>query len=334
VHRLATEVNKLWTRLGGYGGDFATVWVFRTQANAADLIFSTVDTVGIPLVLLRYFGFIHRPIVYVSIGLPERIKRLRNSLMRTLYRRAFSRVEAIVAYGFGEAEELRQWLRPLNADSIVKFIPFGVDVTYFRPFPCGSPDVDILSIGADPHRDFSLLIELARRHSEISVRIVTSAEHARKLGALSDNVQLLTDVPFASIRDHIAAARIVTLPLKENSYSGATTTLLQAMAMAKPVVISAVGAIKQGYHLEDGVNCKLITPGNGHDLEEAISALLADPKWAQAMGTAARQTVVEHHSWEQYVKALVRVFTEMVEAQPGGLVEESCAGMTGTAEIS
>ena len=42
----------------------------------------------------------------------------------------------------------------------------------------------------------------------------------------------------------LARARIVVLPLKPNSYSGATTTLLQAMAMGKPLVVSAVGATR------------------------------------------------------------------------------------------
>jgi len=35
------------------------------------------------------------------------------------------------------------------------------------------------------------------------------------------------------VRSALAGARCVALPVRDNSYSGATTTLLQAMAMGK-----------------------------------------------------------------------------------------------------
>ncbi len=59
----------------------------------------------------------------------------------------------------------------------------------------------------------------------------------------------------------MSRARVVALPVRDNSYSGATTVLLQAMAMAKPVVVSRTAAIADGYDLEDGVNCRLVEPG-------------------------------------------------------------------------
>ena len=313
ARRLARGLNKLLAYLGGYGGDFTTVWGFRQEIGAVDLVFSTADAVGIPLVLLRHFGLICRPTIYVSIGLIERIKRLRSKFMQGIYRRAFSRVEVIIAYGFQEAEDLRKWLGQEGAGDIVHFIPFGADTEYFQPIDAGIPEIDVLSIGADPCRDFSLLGEFARRHPGTSVRIITTSMRARELGTLPDNVQLLKDAPFRSIREQIASSRVIALPVKENSYSGATTTLLQAMAMAKPVVVSAVGAISQGYHLRDSINCKLVMPGDARGFEHALSTLLADPSRAETIGANARQTVVEHHSWDQYVKTLLHLFEEALD---------------------
>ena len=53
------------------------------------------------------------------------------------------------------------------------------------------------------------------------------------------------------IRERLLAARVVALPVRENSYSGATTTLLQAMACGKPTVVTRTAAIARGYELED-----------------------------------------------------------------------------------
>jgi len=56
---------------GGYGGDFATVLSSLRPINRADVVFSTVDTVGIPLMLLARARAVRTPFVYAAIGLPD-----------------------------------------------------------------------------------------------------------------------------------------------------------------------------------------------------------------------------------------------------------------------
>jgi glycosyltransferase involved in cell wall biosynthesis len=246
----------------------------------------------------------------VSIGLPERLEQLKNQCMRILYYQALRKVERIICYGFEETERLREWL---NRDvEYVHFIPFGVDTEKFRPIKGRPVLIDVVSIGADSKRDFSLLIEFARCHPNTSARIITTAARAQELGEMPYNLELLTEVPFNAIPGHLASARVVALPLKQNSYSGATTTLLQAMAMAKPVVVSEVGAIKEGYNMQNEVNIKLVKPGDFDDFEHAIRTFLENPKSAQAIGAAARKTVVENLSWNRYVEALLCLFDEAI----------------------
>ena len=208
---------------GGYSGDFARVLSSLAEANRADAVFSTVDTVGIPLALLGRLGRVKRPVVYAAIGLPERLAQLRGGPAKRLFRGAFRRLHTIVAYGWGEVEDLRRWLG--EDGPRVEFVAFGVDVEHFRPDPATPVTDDVVSVGADPRRDFALLVELARRLPERSFRIVASADNARELDALPRNVQLETDVPFARVRECLLGAKVVVLPVRENSYSGATTTL-------------------------------------------------------------------------------------------------------------
>src|SRR2546423_14464149 len=57
--RLADSgLNHFVRRGGGYGGDFYSVLPSLRHLNAADVVFSTVDTVGLPLVLLRRAGLV------------------------------------------------------------------------------------------------------------------------------------------------------------------------------------------------------------------------------------------------------------------------------------
>ena len=295
---------------GGYGGDFATVLASRAAANAADVVLSTVDTVGIPAALLREARVLRPPLVYVSIGLLDRVERLRNGVARRLYRRAVGASAAVVAYGHAEAEALRAWLGP---GTPVHFVPFGVDTAYFRPRE-QTPDVDVLSVGNDPQRDYALLGAVARRLPARSFAVVASPDQARALAGGAPNLSVDTGVPFAQMRERLARARVVALPVRENLYSGATTTLLQAMAAGKPVVVSRTAAIADGYGLEDGSNCRLVPPGDEDAFAAAVEGLLADGDAASELGARARETVERSLGWERYVDSVSAILRASASA--------------------
>ncbi len=299
--------------VGGYSGDFASVLACRRQLNDADAVFSTVDTLGIPLTLLARRGLIRTPIVYAAIGLPERLAQLRTTRARRMFLDAYRRLSAIVTYGWGEAEALREWLG--GAGPPVLFVPFGVDTTYFAPQAGVSAETDVVSIGADPRRDNALLLALARAHPEWSFRLVLANDGARSLGTLPANVSVEVDIPFDHIRDRLARARTVVLPVRDNSYSGATTVLLQAMACGKPVAVSRTAAITTGYHLEDGVNCRLVAPGSLDELEAAARELLADEARAAALGARARETVERQLTWARFTDSIADLLLAAAESR-------------------
>jgi glycosyltransferase involved in cell wall biosynthesis len=309
---LGAALKRPLERAGGYGGDFATVLSSLRRVNRADVVVSTVDTVGIPLMLLARASIVRPPFVYVAIGLPERLARLRTARMERLYARALGSAAAIVAYSRFEADAIDAWLRERGVGARVEFVPFGVDADAFRPATV-SPDVDVVSVGADPHRDFELLLDVARALPDGSFLVVTTAERARTLGRRPSNVSVETDLPFDEMRRRLERARVVALPVRDNSYSGATTVLLQAMALAKPVVVTRTSAIARGYAIEDGKNVRLVAPGDGASFGRVVEQVLGDHDHARALGTCARATVERALSWEHYggrLEALIRASTD------------------------
>ncbi len=303
-------------RAGGYGGDFATVLAALRRANRADVVFSTVDTVGIPLMLLNRAGRVRPPLVYVAVGLPERLERLGNDRMRRLYARALASSAAVVAYSEFEADELRSWMEAYGASTRVEFVPFGVDEHAFAPANV-PPSVDVVSIGADPHRDVELLVAVAAEMGGKTFRIVTTRDRARSLGALPPNVEVEVDLPFGEMRRRLEAARAVALPVRENSYSGATTVLLQALAAGKPVVVSRTKAIATGYGLVDGESCRLVEPGDTAAFRRALGDVLRDEWHARALGATARRTVEEGLTWTLYVDRLEAILRDACAAPRG-----------------
>jgi glycosyltransferase involved in cell wall biosynthesis len=300
---LGAALNRLLQLAGGYGGDFASALSSLRTANEADVVFATADTVGIPLLLLKRARLLRPPLVYASIGLPERLVQLRGGLARRLYSSALRRAHAIVTYSEAEAGRLRAWLGAGSPEIV--FVPFGVDVDAFRASG-REPELDVVSVGADPRRDFELLVRVASRHPELSFHIVATEERARALGALPANVSVESTLSLEQVRERLASARAVALPVRPNSYSGATTVLLQSMALAKPVVVSRTDAIATGYGLADRTNCRLVEPGDLDELERALLETLADPG---SVGERARETVERDLSWERYTATLWEILS-------------------------
>ena len=150
---------------------------------------------------------------------------------------------------------------------------------------------------------------------ETSFVVVTTAEHARSLAPSPANVTVETDLPFGEMRRRLASARVVALPVRENSYSGATTVLLQAMASGKPVVVTRTRAIASGYHLRRPRELPARGAGRcGCVRPRALGDVLEDEAVSQALGARARETVERDLSWNR--------FAERIEA----LVRGACSG--------
>jgi glycosyltransferase involved in cell wall biosynthesis len=265
--------------------------------------------------LLARAHAVRPPFVYVAIGLPERLVQLRSRRMERLYAHALGAAAAIVTYSAHEADVLTRWLGERGMEAPVQFVPFGVDVEAFRP--TGAPSrLDVVSVGADPHRDFELLVETARALPETGFLAVTTADRARSLAGRPANLSVETDLPFDEMRRRLERARVVALPVRDNSYSGATTVLLQAMALAKPVVVTRTAAIETGYGLEDGDNVRLVGPGDVGSFGRALAELLGDRVQARALGVRARATVEGALTWQQYVGRIDALLGSAALARP------------------
>jgi sugar transferase (PEP-CTERM/EpsH1 system associated) len=96
----------------------------------------------------------------------------------------------------------------------------------------------------------------------------------------------------ADMRAWLAAADVVVAPLK--LARGIQNKVLEAMAMAKPVVASP-GAF-EGIEAEPGRD--LLVAGDEAAFADAVNGLLAAPDRAAAIGAFARRQMANHYRWE------------------------------------
>lgn len=93
------------------------------------------------------------------------------------------------------------------------------------------------------------------------------------------------------VRGWLAAADVVVAPLR--IARGIQNKVLEAMAMARPVVASPQAA--EGIDARDGEH--LIIASDPADEARAVTALLADPGRAERLGQAARQQMEQRYRW-------------------------------------
>jgi glycosyltransferase involved in cell wall biosynthesis len=281
------------------------------QIRRAAVAVSTVDSLGIPLLWFRRAGLFATPLIYISVGLPERLAGLSARALE-MHASLLRRAHAVIAFGFQEAEELRSLLGPTDAHR-VHFVPFGAHSAFTYAGEEWSTDgPDVLSVGADPQRDFALLLEIASRRREWSFEVIVGGVQAERLSGAPPNVRVFYDLPIAETRNRMRAAKLIALPVRENSYSGATTTLLQALAIGKPVVVSRTGAIRDGYGFVDDVNLRWVAPGDARAFEHAMAELLENPAHAKRLGAAAASHVKRELSWSRFVDRIERVIDEVL----------------------
>ena len=80
---------------------------------------------------------------------------------------------------------------------------------------------------------------------------------------------------------------------------GLPRVLLEAMALAKPVVASKVGGIPD--LIQEGQNGFLVEPGNTDQLAEKLRILLKDKNLAIEMGKRSRELIQDKFSNEKYI---------------------------------
>jgi len=116
-------------------------------------------------------------------------------------------------------------------------------------------------------------------------------EHARSLH-LQDYIR------FLGLREDVAELLSITsvfvLPAIANE--AMPLSVLEAMASEVPVVVTAVGGVKEV--IENGVSGLIVPPANSNELARSILKLLNDQHLSRVMGQNARERVMRELGWE------------------------------------
>jgi glycosyltransferase involved in cell wall biosynthesis len=110
-------------------------------------------------------------------------------------------------------------------------------------------------------------------------------------------------------RDVPEIQRAMDIFLQPSLWEGLPLGLLKAMGAGLPVVATRVSGCLEV--IEDGVNGRLVEPGDSEALARAILELARQPEERRRLGDAARNTVAEKYSLEAMLKRLEGLYLEL-----------------------
>jgi glycosyltransferase involved in cell wall biosynthesis len=147
-------------------------------------------------------------------------------------------------------------------------------------------DEGYLFTGGNADRDYGFFFEAVR---DLPIRCLVATNRPNLLSGLKvpKNVRLVSATP-SEFRQLIARARVVVMPMRATLlHAGAQQTILNAMYMGKPVILTDPEGGAD--YIEHGKTGLLVPYGDVCSLRESTMYLWEHPQEAQAMGERARE---------------------------------------------
>jgi len=220
------------------------------------------------------------------------------------------------------SESWRRFVAEIAPRAKTAVVPNAVDIADVAPAR-ERPARQILFLGRVGERKgvFDLLPAFAAARAvnsrlELTIggdgAIARARRAAQRLG-VADHVDLRGWVGPRGREALFARADVFVLPSRAE---GLPMSVLEAMARGLPVIATPVGGLPE--LIEDGVNGLLVPPGDPPALARAILKLADNQEARQALGRAARETILARHSAAVALPRLEEVYAAVAKKKALG----------------
>ena len=325
VYRPGETASRRWSgKL--IGPHVRQAWQAARVADKTQPVFADGEHVGIPYALLRRALRRDLDVVFIAHFGSRWWKRLLFRLVTRL-----GGTGTVVVHSEVQRERLEG---TMGGGWKLRLLPYQVDTSFWRSEPARPTGTPLVVAVGSENRDYETLLAAAGALGD-SARFVIAAgsywarvEQSAK--SAPSNVEFLTEpLGFAELRSLYAKASAVVVPLQDVENQSGITTILEAMSMALPVVVTATAGQRecvagplvtsdgqqdraatadrgpQLFHRgwESGATGLYVPVGDASALTAALKLLLADPENAVAMGREGRRTAEACFDTDNFIEA-------------------------------
>lgn len=233
--------------------------------------------------------------------------------MEAFERRACRAFDGVVAVSEDDGSLMR---RHYGLDRVAA-VPTGVDTDFFRPSGERAMEARTLvftgSMDWMPNQDairfFMADIMPLIAKQVTGVRLLVVGRNPS--GALKEFAAARQDIVVTGrvedVRPFIEEARCYIVPIRIGG--GTRLKIFEAMAMAKPVVSTTIGA--EGLPIADGTD--LVVADTPESFAAAVVRILKDDAWAARLGAQAASTVRERFGWDRVADRFSQLCAEAAD---------------------
>ncbi len=280
-------VNSRLTHVSNYLSEFYVPLLALIQRKHFDVTISWQMRLGICYGILKRIGHCHKPPVHI-------IQDFHIDLTQTrwLYRVQIALMKLAIPgidYFFctsTEEEKIYSEQFGINRSQIV-FLPLVAPLSYFKE-PDRPQKDHIFSYGKSD-RDFETLI---RAVAHLNIKTYILSRRFQPQIPLPENVSILRDrISEKELIEWIASSRMVVFPLKDYRISAGQLSMLEVMALARPLIITENMATKE--YAVHKYSALFFEAGNDKELADQIQYLWNHREAAEHIGQQARQAALK-----------------------------------------
>jgi glycosyltransferase involved in cell wall biosynthesis len=221
-----------------------------------------------------------------------------------------NKIDLFMSATLSQVEFLQKYLN-LQQECICLFIEQPTDISFFTPGPPSQNKLrPVIGSGGLEKRDYRTLAN-ATRNLNVDVKICAFSPNASLLReTFPENIPSNMSYGFYDWRELLQLYRdsdLVVITLFANNYQAGLSTLFEAMACRRPIIITRLPGI-----ISDFIDLGIVTgvaPGDSVGLKVAIEMLLNNPNQAEAQAQKGYELVLKQYNHDMYVKSLVTKLT-------------------------
>lgn len=169
-----------------------------------------------------------------------------------------------------------------------------------------------------PHVLLASIPHIVKKYPNIKIVIAgegTMRDQLVKAATKSDILDVVKftgRVPYQRMKYYIAAADVIVIPSITISghEEGTSSLMLEAMALEKPVIASAVGGLKEV--ISNHSTGILVPDHNPIALAKAILYIIHDPQIPKLIGKQAREFITNEMTWNQVADKTLNIYETVV----------------------
>lgn len=276
--------------------------LLRTRRMAYDAVMAFEGKNGLPLGFIRRVTGQHRPKLVILFFSVKGVMLHFPALARF----AMQAVDCIIVPSLGEISYYSRLLH--LPEEKIAYCPIGM-YDFFSRGAASAHNADgrYVFAGGRSDRDYRTF---AQAVSGLKCQAIVNTRPFGVSGiSLPANLKVNDMMPPGRLREVMAGAEFVVVPLRDVPHAAGLSQVVLAMSAGKAVVATCAGGVAD--YVQEGENGMLVEPSNVADLQRAMQHLLDHPDEAKQMGLRGRARYEQFHTFPRMAETVRGVLEDV-----------------------